>query len=547
MQHALTLAALSLLVFTACDGGAVEEPAPTGGLDPSDIRKVEPGKADTSAEAVILDLSFSGELFTTSSFRPESAIEDQMLFTVGHLNGVDAVGRLDKVILSNVQSETVEGGAVVKFDAVLQVAWRKSRGVPESYAFKLPRDVSYQGQKAFAEKYGHDCVDRGAHDVDSGSMWYYYRPERSGCGVSDDDIVKSVATVTVSDVNTTGKYPEYDRVWEDNVFVVVAVFGKYEDGKTTEADAGIRAYNDFNSAIRDVLGGDLDMVPADAPRRPSATVTDIMYSAKVDADHRVVVHALLVDNVRTAGPTFDARYGELSRNADLIVYNGHAGLGANIRALARKGEWQTGQYAMVFLNGCDTYAYVDTAIFDAHAAVNDDDEHGTRYADVITNALPSFFANMSGATMALVKGMLRYETPRTYEQIFGDVSSTQIVLVSGEEDNTFVPGGGDEPTTDGWDGMELTGAPAKNDEVRFETDVLPAGTYSFTMSGTGDADLYVRTGLLPTTSEYDCRPYRAGSNETCTVVLPAPARIFGMVRGYAAASTFDLAGATESE
>ncbi|WP_100752000.1 serine protease [Vibrio salilacus] len=36
-------------------------------------------------------------------------------------------------------------------------------------------------------------------------------------------------------------------------------------------------------------------------------------------------------------------------------------------------------------------------------------------------------------------------------------------------------------------------------------------------SGTGDADLYVRSGSEPTTGVYDCRPYRSGNNETCSV------------------------------
>lgn len=33
--------------------------------------------------------------------------------------------------------------------------------------------------------------------------------------------------------------------------------------------------------------------------------------------------------------------------------------------------------------------------------------------------------------------------------------------------------------------------------------------------GSGDADLYVRRGAPPTTSQYDCRPYRTGNSETC--------------------------------
>ncbi|MEJ2659966.1 MAG: C1 family peptidase [Desulfobacteraceae bacterium] len=34
--------------------------------------------------------------------------------------------------------------------------------------------------------------------------------------------------------------------------------------------------------------------------------------------------------------------------------------------------------------------------------------------------------------------------------------------------------------------------------------------------GSGDADLYTQFGTQPTSSNYDCRPYRYGNNETCT-------------------------------
>ncbi|MFW7523335.1 trypsin-like peptidase domain-containing protein [Vibrio ostreicida] len=34
-------------------------------------------------------------------------------------------------------------------------------------------------------------------------------------------------------------------------------------------------------------------------------------------------------------------------------------------------------------------------------------------------------------------------------------------------------------------------------------------------SGAGDADLYVRSGLQPSRSAYDCRPYRSGNTESC--------------------------------
>ncbi len=63
----------------------------------------------------------------------------------------------------------------------------------------------------------------------------------------------------------------------------------------------------------------------------------------------------------------------------------------------------------------------------------------------------------------------------------------------------------------------------------------------FTLSGDGDADLYVKQGTAPSTTSYDCRPYANGSAETCTVNLASSATLYVMVRGYAATSTFHLA------
>ena len=84
------------------------------------------------------------------------------------------------------------------------------------------------------------------------------------------------------------------------------------------------------------------------------------------------------------------RYEGLTPTADYIVYNGHSGLGQNVRDLARRGAWNTGQYAIVFMNGCDTYAYIDSALAEAHADVNPDDPDGTKYLDIVANAMPSY-------------------------------------------------------------------------------------------------------------------------------------------------------------
>ena len=106
----------------------------------------------------------------------------------------------------------------------------------------------------------------------------------------------------------------------------------------------------------------------------------------------------------------------------------------------------------------------------------------------------------------------------------------------------IAPGSGSISCTSPGFSFNETGTVAANAEKRYQTPTLPAGPHTFTLSGTGDADLYVRRGSAPTTTTYDCRPYLETSAETCTVNLSSPGVIHVMVRGYASSSTFRLTG-----
>jgi hypothetical protein len=119
---------------------------------------------------------------------------------------------------------------------------------------------------------------------------------------------------------------------------------------------------------------------------------------------------------------------------------------------------------------------------------------------------------------------------------YGSGSNAFRLVVSG--------GGGDEPPP-AWEGLHESGSVSRDQEVRFTTPELSAGTYRFDMTGTGDADLYVRRGSAPNTTTFDCRPYANGSAETCSVTLQSAGAIHVMVRGYAASSTYELNGAQQ--
>jgi len=103
-----------------------------------------------------------------------------------------------------------------------------------------------------------------------------------------------------------------------------------------------------------------------------------------------------------------------------------------------------------------------------------------------------------------------------------------------------------EPTTGGG----ATGGSASVTDISvarrawaYYTIDVPAGmaTLDFAMSGgTGDADMYIRRGSQPTSSTYDCRPYKSGNNETCSLTNPVADTWHIGVYGYSTASGVSL-------
>ncbi|HZI08007.1 MAG TPA: M4 family metallopeptidase, partial [Archangium sp.] len=94
-------------------------------------------------------------------------------------------------------------------------------------------------------------------------------------------------------------------------------------------------------------------------------------------------------------------------------------------------------------------------------------------------------------------------------------------------------------------GVALTGiSGASASQKYYHLDVPASRAVTFTMSGgTGDADMYVKFGSQPTTTSYDCRPYKAGNAETCSIAAKTTSgRYHVMLRGYSSYSGTSLKG-----
>lgn len=110
---------------------------------------------------------------------------------------------------------------------------------------------------------------------------------------------------------------------------------------------------------------------------------------------------------------------------------------------------------------------------------------------------------------------------------------------------TWTTGGGGSSGTVLSNGVPVTGISGAASSARYWTFVVPSGATNLrieTSGGTGDMDMYVRLGAQPTTSTYDCRPYKAGNNEACVAATPSPGTYHIMLRGYQAYSGVTLKG-----
>ncbi len=94
-------------------------------------------------------------------------------------------------------------------------------------------------------------------------------------------------------------------------------------------------------------------------------------------------------------------------------------------------------------------------------------------------------------------------------------------------------------------GVPVTGLSAATGASLNYTMVVPAGASNLTFTtsgGTGDMDMYVKSGSAPTDTVYDCRPYVNGNAETCTFATPTAGTYYVRLKAYSAFSGVSLTG-----
>ncbi|MBT4762017.1 MAG: hypothetical protein HOO06_09995 [Bdellovibrionaceae bacterium] len=395
-----------------------------------------------SAHSIALDgFVENGKILVNSPspFTAEKRIQEQMKYTIGQLNGVSSVADLNRLEINILDIIPTQNNKYsVSYEAHLFIAWPRNLNIPEEFQLILPESTENQALYDFYEQYVDEkCQSSGAHDLSVGIFWYYYRPNNQDCQLGTEDqpafAVKFSMQLSVSEENTQGKYPEYHKVWEDGRLVITAIFGMADSENTSTYDAGVYA---FQQMYHDVIRYYGELISTSLPpgTHVGLATPEIRLVLKSESGP-VEVNLFLVEGIRFPYNGFRQKYNKLTKYSDFISYAGHSGLGANIRALARMGKFVKDQYQIFLINGCDTFAYTDHALRDAHVEVNPLADSPYRYIDLITNAMPAFFHSNVRAVMAVVRGLT--EKRKTYREILSDFDSYQKASVVGEHDNRW--------------------------------------------------------------------------------------------------------------
>lgn len=121
-----------------------------------------------------------------------------------------------------------------------------------------------------------------------------------------------------------------------------------------------------------------------------------------------------------------------------------------------------------------------------------------------------------------------------YVMIVGYSAYSGVSLVASYEEDT---GGGGSTTISE---QNLSGSSSSFQYFSMEVASGSSTLSAVISGGSGDADLYVRYGAQPTTSNYSCRPYLNGNNETCNISSPTAGTWYIGIRAYSAFSGLSL-------
>ena len=297
-------------------------------------------------------------------------------------------------------------------------------------------------------------------------FFYFWDLSKKGCSLENDFKNVPLIKATLKPLkNTRWSYPEYDKIYGDNGngqdLIIYTFFGYMDSPKDTDTpnkrDESYKAFQKVKNSLiergmetikqesafrifpEDVpyskhFGENENFVIYDGSNYTSTLTKKVRFRGK---SVNLKIHLLLSDtDINSDDDTFRYFYEKALRTADIIEYEGHSGLGANlslekleISKLSKK------KYQLYFFNACSTYNYFNNEYLKAKG--------GPKNLDIILSGLPTYGDSASNNSLAFLDTFIEAKS-LTFQTIVSRIEDSSdggpyLYSVVGDHDNAWKP------------------------------------------------------------------------------------------------------------
>jgi len=248
--------------------------------------------------------------------------------------------------------------------------------------------------------YDERCTD--AHYTSFDDYWYFWDPYRLGCEALLEEPATREVQIRVKALNyrRLEETARFDLIHADNgngnLLQIDLISGFDESG--ARGDIGWKIFHNLNRALESSKFGFELIKKSGTAKRPL-----YLFEKNLDSGVRVLVRHLLVDTaIDSRSAAFAKFFRDSVRDADVIIYSGHSGLGGNLDLPSLEGkagafEFNPLKRQLFFFNSCSSYSY-----FLDHFR----QEKTKARIDVLTNALAAYMDEDSLEVQALLENVL---------------------------------------------------------------------------------------------------------------------------------------------
>ncbi|OGQ18627.1 MAG: hypothetical protein A3B70_06445 [Deltaproteobacteria bacterium RIFCSPHIGHO2_02_FULL_40_11] len=313
------------------------------------------------------------------------------------------------------------------------------------------------------------CTDPEYNTEDD--FWYFWDPDLKKCSLKKDskNVIRTFGTL-VRKKSTLLTYPEYDRLFGDNLngeTLNIALFFGYIDeidilsfrhSKRVRRRKRDDAYDAYRSTIQELKKRGFRITHAKelfrvypAPDGKHHFTNGLNFLTRLQKQVPselgttidLKIQILLADtSIDAKDATFHHYIKPAFESADIVLYDGHSGLGGNLDLTSQEFQdiqFTPNKYQIYFFNGCSTYPYFNGSFFNKKG--------GRKNLEIITSGLPTLTATSVLNTLAFLDYFLEGKT-RSYQKILQNLTRSNfeeeedlvyLLGVNGDEDNSFRP------------------------------------------------------------------------------------------------------------